>query len=183
MAYADEYRATTMPKAVAFGGPEWMWGAGPLWDPTNALSNDERYLRHCYIMNGRQDLADCVNEGRIHQRLNCFIGGGLGYKEARLHQLRCIAILLHTQAVDHEWEYEAAWIGRAMDRHSQDPHIGEIVRLEEAKVTGRLPQLRYQFISNTTLLAILESVSIIRHGIRDAIGVLKFWGGGGIALT
>jgi hypothetical protein len=161
-----------MPKAVAFGGPEWMWGAGPLWDLTNTLSNDERYLRECYILNGRQDLADCVQEGRIHQRLNCFIGGGLGYKESRLHQL-----------VEHEYEDEAAWIARAMDRHSQDPYLDDIIRFENAKITGRPPQLRYQFISNATLLAILEGVSIIRHGIRGAFKVVKSWGGGGIALA
>jgi hypothetical protein len=177
------YRAITMPKAVAFGGPEWMWGVGPLWDLSNNLSNDERYLRECYIVNGREDLADCVTEGRIHQRLNCFIGGGLGYKEPRLHQLRCIATLLHTQTVEHEYADEAAWIARAMDRHSQDPYLDDTIRHENAKITGRLPQLRYQFISNAALLAILEGVSIIRHGIRDAIGVLKFWSGGAISLA
>jgi len=172
-----------MPKTVAFGGPEWMWGAGPLWDPTNALSNDERYLRECYILSGREDLADCVQEGRIHQRLNCFIGGGLGYKASRLHQLRCIETLIHTQAVEHEYEHEAGWLARAMDRHSQDPFLDDIIRFEDVKITGRLPQLRYQFISNATLLAILEGVSIIRHGIRDAFKVVKSWVGGSIALA
>jgi hypothetical protein len=82
-----------------------------------------------------------------------------------------------------QWEDEAAWIARAMDRHSQDPYLDDIIRFENAKITGRLPQLRYQFISNATLLAILEGVSIIRHGIRGAFKVVKSWGGGGIALA
>jgi hypothetical protein len=172
-----------MPKEVAFGGPEWMWGAGPLWDPTHALSNDERYLRAVYNFYRRDDLARCVDEARIHQRLNCFIGGGLGYKESRLHQLRCIESLLHEQTVEQVQQDQEAWTEEAMERHLLDPDLSHVIRLESLKITGRQPQLRYQYFANSTLLAILEGVSLIRDGIQGAFEALKFWGGGAITLV
>ena len=172
-----------MPKAVAFCGPEWMWGDGPLWDPTNKLSEDEKYLCEVLIEHQRDDLTECVAEGRLHQRLNCFIGGGLGYAVSRLHQLRCIEPLFTQATPDHADEDEEAWLDRAMSRHSLDPHYGHVARLESLKISGRQPQLPYQYISNTALLMLLEGMSVIRHGIRHAWYAIRFLGGRGVALA
>lgn len=164
-----------MPKSVTFGGPEWMWGGEPLWDPSTSLSNDERHFCKEYVRLGRPDLAECVANGRIHQRLNCFIGGGIGwYKESRLEQLYCVESLLSNQPIEHgEDETQALWVTRAIQRHWSDPDLIQVIRLDSVKESGRQSLLPYAYITGSALQTIVSGVRLIRHGIRDALDIVK----------
>jgi len=66
-------RANTTCKVAAFGGPRW---AQPdhFWEGNMALSENELKLIEAYERHGREDLAHCVRNARIHQLLFGFFG-------------------------------------------------------------------------------------------------------------
>jgi hypothetical protein len=66
-------RAGTTCKVHAFGGPRW---AQPehFWEGDMTLSPKEIKLIEAYERQGREDLAHCVRNARVHQLLDGFFG-------------------------------------------------------------------------------------------------------------
>jgi len=105
----------------------------------NALTEGEIMLCKAYEQRGRDDLADCVKNGRKFQRLEYVIGNVLlfmyrgrtdpwlvgtlnGMVEAFLGEK---AGPLPTSSED--------WTEWALARHANDPGLGEIMKLEGEK--------------------------------------------------
>jgi hypothetical protein len=66
-------RAGTTCKVAAFGAPRWAYPEG-FWEGNMALSDMEIKLCEAYERQGREDLAHCVRNARVHQLLDPFFG-------------------------------------------------------------------------------------------------------------
>ena len=66
-------RAGTTSKVAAFGAPRWAYSES-FWEGDMALSEVEVKLCEAYERQGREDLAHCVRNARVHQLLDGFFG-------------------------------------------------------------------------------------------------------------
>ncbi|OCF56700.1 hypothetical protein L486_05554 [Kwoniella mangroviensis CBS 10435] len=65
--------AYTTTKAEAFAAPPLLYESINLFSGENSMTEEENFLIGCYRKYGRPDLGDCVEKGRLYQRLS-FIG-------------------------------------------------------------------------------------------------------------
>jgi hypothetical protein len=68
--------ASTESKSLAVSSPCMMWPVGAFYDGSNELSAEEVEFAQIFSRRGREDLAQCVLQGRKHQRLLYFLGAG-----------------------------------------------------------------------------------------------------------
>ena len=66
---ANTIRTSVGSKWEAFAAPMALWDTELYFGGSNDLSIGEKELYDNYIKLGRQDLADCVREGKVYQRL------------------------------------------------------------------------------------------------------------------
>lgn len=74
------FRANTTCKTAAFGAPLWAYPNG-FWFGNMKLSKMELKLIAAYEKHGREDLAQCVKNARVHQLLDGFLGVDLPFGE------------------------------------------------------------------------------------------------------
>lgn len=74
MPLADDRRAVTTTKSDAFSAPMGMVNIPAFQAGSNELSIPEPKLAEAYTKLGREDLADCVRRGKVHQQLWSCIG-------------------------------------------------------------------------------------------------------------
>ncbi|WVW80439.1 hypothetical protein I302_102421 [Kwoniella bestiolae CBS 10118] len=65
-----QYRAYVTTKAEGFAAPPLLYECINHFIGGNIMTNEEEFLTECYKKHGRPDLADCVENGRIYQRLS-----------------------------------------------------------------------------------------------------------------
>lgn len=109
------------------------------------LSERENELRNAYIALDRPDLAACVSNARIHQRLELVIG----YVMLNKHDNRCwlnlmgrLDCLTWTLRGDDPEGFPGSpgkLVERLLHRHSSDPHMEAVIRFEEEFGTSRVP--------------------------------------------
>jgi hypothetical protein len=110
----------------------------PAWHcGDNTLTESEKYLCEIYERRNRHDLAQCVKNGRLYQRLENFIGNenalastapiAAPYLIGFLNGM--IKAFLGDNAAD-DFDTTSDWVSWAMERHRDDPFLPMVRKLE-----------------------------------------------------
>jgi hypothetical protein len=104
-------RVQTTCKTSAFGGPHWTRYDKLLYH--NELSPMELLLCAAYERHGRNDLADCVRNARVHQRLDSFISAEIfdrmGTREELLGRFYGLFKTFHPDSKEDPPVYTSPW--------------------------------------------------------------------------
>lgn len=117
----------TVPKAEAFCSPCMMWPVAEFYNGSNELAADELRLAAIFSERGREDLADCVLDGRKVQRFLF----GLGLESSFLDMETIPHLFKGLQRAfdleDEEWD---TWKSRAFEKWKDDELLLKLLARE-----------------------------------------------------
>ncbi|KAJ5585625.1 uncharacterized protein N7459_005425 [Penicillium hispanicum] len=117
----------TVPKAEAFCSPCMMWPVAEIYDGSNELAADELRLAAIFLERGREDLANCVLNGRKVQRFLF----GLGLKSSFLDMETIPRLFKGLQRTfnleDEDWE---TWKNKALKKWKDDEFLLKLLARE-----------------------------------------------------
>lgn len=124
-------------KAEAFSPPKMCFGSAAHMDGDNAPDEIEKLLVAAYLEYGREDLADCVRNGRIYNRL----ARSVGYAPIvwELNALTRAAYGEDTTAMIYKTAEE--WQAAAKEKYKDNEALQRLIRQDEGKAGPRAARL------------------------------------------
>lgn len=115
----------TAPKAEAFCSPCLMWPVSEFYNGSNELSADELRLAAVFREKGREDLANCVIDGRKVQRFSFGLGldGAFLDRETLQHLFKGLQ-----QAFNFEYNGWGPWKSNALERWKDDELLVNLLK-------------------------------------------------------
>lgn len=120
-------------KAAAFAAPMWTYEDDDYQMGINRMTPEEKLLCEAYISKGRNDLAECVRNARLHQRISDMFKCGywpLLPDENLLGMLNGLADAIAPSDKDILPTTLQQWQQETMARHADDPDLPTVVELE-----------------------------------------------------
>lgn len=107
----------TVSKAEAFCSPCMMWPVAEFYNGSNELAVDELRLAAIFRERGREDLANCVIEGRKVQRFFFALGPDNSFSDRKTFTHLFAGLQRAFNSQDEGWEY---WKSKALEKWRDD---------------------------------------------------------------
>lgn len=117
----------TVSKAEAFCSPCMMWPVAEFYDGSNELAADELRLAAIFREKGREDLANCVIEGRKVQRFFFTLGLESSFLDTETLRPLFAGLQRAFNFEDEEW---GSWKSKALEKCKDDKLLLELLELE-----------------------------------------------------
>lgn len=127
----------------------WMYEGNEFQQGDNAITLEERLLCKAYEARGRQDLSDCVKNGRVYQRLRYILhcSDFVSLPDSTvLGTLNGLA-----SAIDPSIRLPSSiveWEEQAMKRHHSDPDLPEVTELDHRLKAIKRPEWPPRFATS-----------------------------------
>ncbi|KAL5363031.1 hypothetical protein BJX96DRAFT_111919 [Aspergillus floccosus] len=120
----------TVPKAQAFCSPCMMWPVAEFYKGSNMLTADELRLAEVFRDKGREDLANCVINGRKAQRFFFGLGTDASYVNTQTFLSLFAGLQEAFCSGNEEWEN---WKAEALERWKSDGLITRLLGQSETR--------------------------------------------------
>ena len=117
----------TVSKAEAFCSPCMMWPVAEFYDGSNELAADELRLAAIFQEKGREDLANCVIEGRKVQRFFFTLGPESSFLDTQTLSHLFTGLQRAFNSEDEEW---GSWKSKALKKWKDDELLLGLLELE-----------------------------------------------------
>ncbi|KAI9856373.1 MAG: hypothetical protein M1813_009124 [Trichoglossum hirsutum] len=117
----------TVSKAEAFCSPCMMWPVGKFYSGSNELAEDELRLAAIFHERGREDLANCIINGRKVQRFLFALGPDSSFTDTKMFADLFAGLKRAFKAGDDEWEQ---WRTTALENWKADELLLSLLAID-----------------------------------------------------